>query len=265
MRPEANRTRPLPRRQIALTLLREGLARLPWLVAIGLAGAFLFVPSVFLPPLSPKVPILQTCQYTNLCSTWASPWGIVTGFFLNDGWNNAGLYLQLLLIFGLANFALTADEIRKRSIFAIFANFGSAIISAALWLGFRPASESFGPSAVVYAFIGVVFGTCIFNVVPHGRTLNELGSYYSAPRAKVLLIMNAFMAVFIAGFLAFYPAAFLSVGPHVNNFEHGVRFHLAHGHVNAYLFPEFRTPSGNTLASSMARRVDPSGSATSPT
>ena len=265
MRPDAYRTRPLPRRQIALTLLREGLARLPWLVVIGLSGAVLFVPSTFLPPLSPKVPILQTCQYTELCSTRASPWGIVTGLFLYDGWNNADLYLQLLVIFGFANFVLAPDEIRRRSIFTILASFGSAIVSAALWLGFEPASQSFGPSAVVYAFIGVVFGTCIFNIVPRGRTLNELRKYYSATRAKVLLVMNAFMVSFIACFLAFYPAAFLSVGPHVNVFEHGVSFLLALSLVYACLLPELRSPSGNTLASSMAGRADSGGSTTSPT
>jgi hypothetical protein len=215
-------------------LLEKGVARLPSFAVVGIAGVVLFLPSLFLPPLNPVVAILQTCKYTILCSNAATPWGIVTGIFLFDGWANVNLYLELLVIFVISNVVLPPLEISKRSAFCVILIFASAIISAATWLLIRPWTESYGPSAVVYAFIGFVIGMSLLNVVPRGRTLADFRAYYSSFSNVALGILNLLVAGVILTQIFLSPDTFLSVGPNVNVFEHGVSFLIAFGSACVY-------------------------------
>ena len=240
---EGRQARSNRRRKAVETLLKGGLERLPWVAIVGLAGLILFMPSLYLPPLTPFMPILQTCNHTNLCSSSSTPWGVVTSIFLFDGWNNAGLYLQLLIIFGISNFILPANDVKRRSIFAISVIYASAVVSAILWLLLRPESESFGPSAVVYAFIGVTLGMSVFNAIPRGKTLKDFRGYYSNFATKALSILNILLLGLVLAFILLSPNVFLSVGPNVNVFEHGVSFLMAFALVYAYSIPKLKIGS----------------------
>jgi membrane associated rhomboid family serine protease len=218
-------------------LAREVPSRLVYYGLILLAGVVLFAPANFLPPLNPSTPILSACNYTALCASSRTPWGAVTSIFMFDTSNNIGLFADLAVVFLFSNFVYSPQETRRRCSFVVASMYVSGIIPNLLSLVLRPNVQFYGPSGVVYGFLGVVLGLSIFNLFPsklEGLNFPKLRTYYLNLRNSTLAVLSAVVFVYVFGLFVTNPAAFLSVGPNVNVFAHSLGFIL--GFASTYIY-----------------------------
>lgn len=212
----------------------------PRLVYYGLlllAGVLLFAPANFLPPLNPSTPILAACEYTALCASSRTPWGVVTSIFMFDGWDNVGVFVELAAVFMVSNFVFSPQETRRRCSFAVASMYVSGIVPNALFLALRPGVQFFGPSGVIYGFLGVTLALSIFNIFPPGLRRGggiTLTAYYQNMRNFGLAVLNLFVFVSLFGFLVVNTSLFLGAGPNVDVFAHGLGFLL--GLASGYLY-----------------------------
>ena len=113
----------------------------------------------------------------------------------------------------------------------------SGILPNVLYLALRPNVQFYGPSGVVYAFLGVVLGLSIFNLFPSemsGLNRHAVKAYYQNLRNLALAMLSALVFVFVFGFLLLDPAVFFSTAPNANVFAHGLGFLV--GFASAYAY-----------------------------
>jgi membrane associated rhomboid family serine protease len=154
-----------------------------------------------------------------------------------DTWNNLYLFADVGIVFLFSNFVYSPGETRRRCTFAVVSMFASGVIPNILLIAIHPTEEVYGPSGVVYGFIGIVVGLSMFNIFParwEGLTLKGLGAYYLVPSNIALTILNFLVLATLFVFLIGDTSQFLSVAPNVNVFGHSLGF--AMGFLSAYLY-----------------------------
>lgn len=192
-----------------------------------LEGVIIFGVSVFLPQITLSSEAIQACQKTMLCTNGHTPWGAFTSLFLYDSWENVPAYLAIVLLFIVSSLQVESTERRNRSWFLLAGSFASAVIANFLWMALRPDTYSFGPSGIVYALWGMLFGftlfdgfvKCLVAWIQKNWPKNKKELYYA--------IFNIFVFSIILGLLFLFPAGFLSVQNGVNVFAHGISFYSA--------------------------------------
>ena len=187
-------------------------------------GAVLFGSSavVRLVPLesNPAVP----CNGELLCTHGTTLWGIVTSVFVYDSWTNIPSFFAILIVYAQFSDRLDSIERKRRAKFSAVAIFVAAFAANALWVHFLPSTYSWGPSGVVYALWGVMFAFTLFDGMPKSPTGLDPRNWYKDKKERKAAFGSLAMSTATAAMLFTEPAVFLSAGPGIIVFVHGVSF-----------------------------------------
>src|SRR2546426_1105704 len=115
-------------------------------------GVLLLLPALLLP----IMPGVTGCTTYHLCSSRATPWGVLTSMFVYDGWQNAVVFFGLAVAYLPFSSNLNSKTRQGRSNFMSVAIFAVAVVANAIWAVLVPFSTSFGQSGVVYAAWGLL-------------------------------------------------------------------------------------------------------------
>ena len=189
-----------------------------------IAGAVLFGPSLILPLMTTGSEALAICNTTLLCTHGATPWGAATSIFLFDSWTNIPAYFGILATYVAFSDSVDQTERQRRARFASVTIFILAIAANVLWMHFLPWTHSYGPSGVVYALWGVLLAFTLFDGLPSHPKNFDVRLWYKDKKERSSALGNLMVFGFTAFMLASNPLAFLSAGPGVNIFAHGVSF-----------------------------------------
>ncbi|HXW36514.1 MAG TPA: hypothetical protein VEJ36_01225 [Nitrososphaerales archaeon] len=184
-----------------------------------LAELSILLPGLILPPLASQVPLSQVCRTINLCAGSASPWGVITSIFLYDDWSNFVLLALTLIIFISVHSILPGHEKRRRATYCAAAMFACAITANTMFILVYPHLDSFGPSGVMYAFLGGLIGFAVLNMIHATRGTGYEGS---TDRRRSAMMLNGVIVVLVPLFFFFDPTGFLSASMHANAFVHGI-------------------------------------------
>jgi membrane associated rhomboid family serine protease len=88
----------------------------------------------------------------------------------------------------------------------------------------RPDTYSLGPSGVIYALWGVLFAFTFFDGIPNQPKSWNPRTWYQDKRERRSGMNNLALFAATAAIIIMEPAQFLSVGPNVNVFAHGISF-----------------------------------------
>jgi hypothetical protein len=245
MTPSAEPTGPLTKsqklRQVGVDYL-ELLLDYKYLMV---AGAVLFGTSLVLPLVPTGFGASAFCNATMLCTHGTTPWGTVTSVFLYDGWSNILLYFIILVMYIAFSDRVDSGERRRRARFGSVAIFGVATIANALWLHFVPMAYSWGSSGVVYALWGFLLAFTLFDGMPRNPKSLDPRTWYASKQERGSAMGNLMVFSMTAIMLVSGPSAFLSSGPGVNVFAHGVSFLGGYFSANVYRWTKGRgLPAG---------------------
>jgi len=192
--------------------------------ALFVAGAILFGTSALLPSISVWSTAPKVCNAVALCTNGATPWGVVTSVFLYDSWMNVPAYFAILTAYISFSDRIEPKERRARARFASGAMFLAAITANVIWVLAKPATYSWGPSGVVYALWGILFAFVFFDGMPKQPKSLDPRSWYKDKKERNFAVSNLTMFAVTAAFMVLEPAQFLSAGPNINSFAHGIGF-----------------------------------------
>ena len=172
-----------------------------------------------------------------LAASSNSPWGIITSIFIHENSSHLTNNMQTLAIFTLifvfSNISYDEKEVRKRTVFFITVAVFAAVFSNVLWVIIRPNTLALGASGLVYATIGATFGFSTsnfihlsFNLPVTKKTWKQLSKKDKAG-FLFLYLVNLLAFLYILFFALFFTPHFLSEGPKVNVFVHGVSFYTS--------------------------------------
>jgi hypothetical protein len=205
------------------TKVREYVTQLRDYRLLFVSGLVLFGPSLILPQLVGSGAV-QTCQGILLCTHGTTPWGIATSVFLFDGWANIPVFLGILLMYTAFTGNVEGQERQSRARFTTVVMFGAAMMANMLWLLAKPLTYSWGPSGVIYSMWGVLLAFALFDAMPKtAKSLNPR-TWYSSKQERIAAMDNLVVFSSTAIFLFLEPGQFLSAGPGINVFVHGVGF-----------------------------------------
>lgn len=213
----------------------RGYARLLWDYRLLFAvGALLFGLSLVLPMAPAGSNGIDFCNSIRLCSHGATPWGVATSIFLYDGWTNVPAYFGLLVAYaGLSDKAGQTERL-KRARFGSIVIFVPALIANMLWIHFLPSAYTLGPSGVVYAMWGMMLAFTLFDGLPNHPTSIDPRTWYKDRKERSSAMGSLAFFGLTAFMLVSNPSGFLSAGPGVNVFAHGVSF--LGGYCSAYVY-----------------------------
>ncbi|MGD0145935.1 MAG: rhomboid family intramembrane serine protease [Nitrososphaerales archaeon] len=213
---------------LALARLREGSVQYLSLLRdyriLFISGLVIFGLGSLLPAIPNSPATTNICASTMLCTHGTTPWGILTSVFLYDGWMNVPAYFLILVTYISFSDRVEPKERRGRANFALAISIASAVAANALWMGVLPGTFSWGPSGVIYALWGVLLAFTLFDGMPKQPSGLNPRTWYKDKKERGSAISNL-VIFFVTAWLIFsQPAEFLSSGPGVNVFAHGVSF-----------------------------------------
>lgn len=218
--------------------------------ALFIAGAVLFGPSLVL-GLVPLGPLASAdCKVSMLCTHGTTPWGVVFSVFLYDSWTNIPAYLMILVTYVAFSDRVDSAERRRRARFGSMAAFFAAMIANILWMHFLPLTYSWGPSGVVYALWGLLLAFTLFDGMPRNPKNLDPRTWYASRQERGSAMGNLMVFSVTAIMLVSGPSVFLSSGPGVNVFAHGVSF--LGGYFSAHVY---RWTKGRILLGMVKKRV----------
>jgi len=183
----------------------------------------LFVISSFYPDV---IPVLSTSRSTL--------WGIITSIFVHSSLshfaNNMITLFFFMFLFAISNYTLLIERKKSAERFFLVSSFVLAIVSNILWIFISP-TGAVGASGLVYATEGIVFG---FSFIRGFGLLNYKKFRTQKPPVQLSVFLNLAIFLGILTEIFLEPAAFLSVGPGVNVYEHFISFYV--GFVIAVFF-----------------------------
>jgi len=192
--------------------------------ALFLSGVILFIPNLLTLPLGNWSLSPGFCNSIMLCTHDTSPWGVVTSVFLYDSWLNIPAYFLILVAYVSPSDYLKSDERRKRARFALVAMLFSAFLANSLWLLAKPATFSWGASGVVYGLWGVLLAFTLGDGMPNQIKSWDIKTWYKNRSEARFAISNLVLFASTALVIVTEPGVFLSSGPGVNVFAHGISF-----------------------------------------
>ena len=113
-----------------------------------------------------------------------------------------------------------------RDVFAAVSMYSVGISVNALQLVFMKGILYYGPSGVLYAFFGIVFGFAVLDTLdsPFKVKLNKILSRGQNYKAKGHFIVNITVLLLIAGWIYLDTGSFLSKARNVDYATHGTAF-----------------------------------------
>ena len=198
-------------------MLRQLAKDYKWLI---IAGLVLFLPSIIIYAAKPT--ILPYCPINQLCSAYSTPWGAFTSIFIYDSWTNIFAFV-IFFIFLWAMEVFARGYVRpRRANFAAIFMYVAGILAGLIEIAHNHNIVSFGPSSVVYAFIGIVVSLSLINILlPNWeRGKDEITKIED----KTYFIINLIVFLFFFVWIFFDPASFISKAPNVNYAVHGIAF-----------------------------------------
>ncbi|MCL4397391.1 rhomboid family intramembrane serine protease [Candidatus Parvarchaeota archaeon] len=198
-------------------MLRQLVKDYKWLI---IAGLVLFLPSIMIYAAKPT--ILPYCPVKELCSAYSTPWGAFTSIFIYDSWTNIFAF-AVFFVFLWAMEIFARDYVRpRRANFTAIFMYVAGISANLIDIAYKHNVISFGPSGVVYAFIGIVVSLSLINILlPNWeRGKNDITKIED----KTYVIINLIVFVFFFLWIFFYPASFISKSQGVNYAVHGIAF-----------------------------------------
>ncbi len=188
-----------------------------WLI---IAGLILFLPSIVIYSIKPTV--LPYCPISQLCSAYSNPLGSFTSIFIYDSWTNMlAFVIFFAFLWGIEVFARDYVKARRVKFAAVFMYVGG-ISANFIDIAYKHNVISYGPSGVVYAFIGIVISLSLINILlPNWeRGKDEIIKI----RDRGYVAINIMVFVFFFLWIFFYPGSFISKAPNVNYAVHGIAF-----------------------------------------
>lgn len=217
-------------------------ARVLWdYKALLAAGSVLFGPSALLSLIPPNLTSLGICS-TMLCTHGSTMWGIVTSVFLYDSWTNIPSYFAILIVYAQFSDQLDPIERRRRAKFAAAAMFGAAFVANAFWVHFLPSTYSWGPSGVVYGLWGVMLAYTLFDGMPKSPKGLDPRRWYDGKKERKAAFGSLAMFAATTVMLTTETSVFLSAGPGINVFVHGVSFMGGYFAAHVYRWAYGRRP-----------------------
>ncbi len=210
-----------------------------------LAGVILFLPSILAPSLANLSAAPTICGALMLCTHGSTPWGAVTSVFLYDAWANIPAYFAILATYVAFSDSIGPDERRNRGRFAAVTIFPVATLANVLWMLARPTTYSWGPSGVVYALWGILFAFTLQDGLPQHAKHLDPRTWYNSKKETSSALSNLAIFAATAMIMVVEPAQFLSAGPNINVFAHGVSFLGGYFLTNAYRWARKPTETGN--------------------
>ncbi|MCW1294889.1 MAG: hypothetical protein OH338_01160 [Candidatus Parvarchaeota archaeon] len=198
-------------------MLRELVKDYKWLI---IAGLILFLPSIMIYAAKPT--ILPYCPVKELCSAYSTPWGAFTSIFIYDSWTNIFAFV-IFFVFLWAIEIFARDYVRpRRANFAAIFMYVAGISASLIEIAYNRNIISFGPSGVVYGFIGIVVSLSLINILlPNWERGKD---YITKIEDKTYFIINLIVFLFFFVWIFFYPASFISKSQGVNYAVHGIAF-----------------------------------------
>lgn len=189
-----------------------------------LAGAVLFLPSLALLAIYPGAQA-NACGITGLCGSASTPWGAISSLFLYDGWTNVLFFIGSIVLFFELSLALPNKFIKKRVVFATISMFAIGIGVNVLQIVFVHGILYYGPSGVLYAFFGLIFGFAILDTLesPFRVKLHGILDLKSR-QALSHFVVNVIILLMISGWIYIDTGGFLSKAPNVDYAAHGMAF-----------------------------------------
>ncbi len=188
-----------------------------WLI---IAALILFLPSIIIYSIKPTV--LPYCPIKELCSSYSNPLGSFTSIFIYDSWTNVFAFaIFFVFLWSIEVFARDYVKIRRAKFAAVFMYIGG--ISANLIdIAYQHNVISYGPSGVVYAFMGIVVSLSLINILlPNWeRGKDKIAEVID----KSYVVINLMVFLFFFLWIFFYPGSFISKAPNVNYTVHGIAF-----------------------------------------
>lgn len=159
----------------------------------------------------------------------STPWGTVTSIFVHSGFmhlvsNLAALWVWIIIIV-MPDSLMDAQGIRRRMRTFPAITLGSAIAINVAWIILVPVSVSRGASGLDFAFVGAALGYILSNIMTY--SFRSGNAAFSAERKRHAIYSNAVLLGILAFVIIFFENDFLSAGPGVNVFVHGIAFVLA--------------------------------------
>ena len=198
-------------------MLRELVKDYKWLI---IAGLILFLPSIMIYAAKPT--ILPYCPVKELCSAYSTPWGAFTSIFIYDSWTNIFAFV-IFFVFLWATEIFARDYVRpRRANFAAIFMYVAGISASLIEIAYNHNIISFGPSGVVYGFIGIVVSLSLINILlPNWERGKD---NITKIEDKAYFIINLIVFLFFFVWIFFYPASFISKSQGVNYAVHGIAF-----------------------------------------
>lgn len=171
-------------------------------------------------------PVTETLQLSP-----SNPWGVFTSIFLHRSWEHLTANLAMLGVWNLYVVILPSllsdGQKRGRASFFLPVVFGSAVLSQILWvvaLNNANAGASFssvGASGLVYSFSGAVLGFALTNATD---AFTKYKTEANKKRARFVMAGNGLVVAMLLAIVLLIPDSFLSKGPGINAFVHGLAF-----------------------------------------
>lgn len=174
------------------------------------------------------------CNGELLCTHGTTLWGIVTSVFIYDSWTNIPSYFAILVVYAQFSDQLNPSERRRRAKFSAIAIFVAAFVANALWVRLLPSTYSWGPSGVVYALWGMMLAFTLFDGMPRSPMGLDPRTWYKDKKERKAAFGSLAMFAATAVMLVTEPSVFLSAGPGINVFVHGMSF--MGGYLGAYVY-----------------------------
>jgi len=210
---------------------------------------YIFVPAAVYPSLFHHAGTnREVCAATQLCTSWSTPWGIITSNFLFDGLSKNLIPMAYCFVFAVISIFSLPQTVRRRvSVGVALTAFLSGVLANLAWLiaaeieyirsGVGSPPTSYGYSAVGYGLVGAT--TMLVILVFHRNAKTWRGGRRDI-RVLGYLMLSGFclFAVTIAVPVLLWSAHSLNTQQqHVNYLVHYVSFSLSS---IAFLIPAFR-------------------------
>ncbi|MGC8533791.1 MAG: hypothetical protein ACP5MV_04170 [Candidatus Parvarchaeum sp.] len=198
-------------------IYKQAIKDYKWLI---IAGLVLFLPSIIIYSIKPTA--LPYCPVEQLCSSYSTPLGAFTSIFIYDSWTNI-LAFVVFFVFLWAIEIFARDYVRpRRANFAAVFMYVSGISANLIEIAYNHNIISFGPSGVVYAFIGIIVSFSVINILlPNWERGKDS---ITKIEDKGYVLINLIVFVFFFLWIFFSPGSFISKAPNVNYAVHGIAF-----------------------------------------
>ena len=172
-----------------------------------------------------------------LAASLSSPWGVITSIFIHENIShlisNMRVMVMFTLFFVFSNMHIDEENIKRRVPFFVAVAVFAAIFSNVLWITIRPDILTIGASGVVYSTIGITFGFSMINFTQYSINLPTIKRTWKLLPKKdravffISYVVNALIFLCTLFFALLFTPEFLSKGPKVNVFVHGISFYTS--------------------------------------